>query len=234
MNIQEIGCWSDLSIDRTGSGLVLSQDFDKVKHDLDTEHKNALVDLIYPVAVSAFNVNPSDVFYKDVEEHIFDADILVVSILNNRVSGFASVRKMDQLDTMFIHGIAVCRTAQNRGVASSILGKLIKESKYSRIAFTTQNPIMFCLLQKKVTRCFPTPCNPEVSSREWDFGQQIMRLRRGVFDPKTFVSKDLYDQCLYPEINLTNDPSVNSWFKEKLEIVSGQTRNGFLLCGEIS
>ena len=112
MKIQRMNFWTDSDINCASSSLFLAQDFDRTKSELSKQDRTDLVEVIYPVAVSAFNVDPSDEFYKDVENHIFEADILVVCAKGDVVLGFASVKKLEALNTMFIHGVAISKDAQ--------------------------------------------------------------------------------------------------------------------------
>jgi len=59
-----------------------------------------------------------------------------------------------------------------------------------------------------------------------------MKNRKGEFSPETFVAKNLYSCCLYDRIPDCKDVAVNEWFKSRLNIENGLSRNAFLFIGE--
>jgi hypothetical protein len=190
-----------------------------------------LVGSIFPAAARAFSVPLSEGFYRDVLEHVVSADMLAVALVEKEVVGFASVKDLAELDTFFLHGIAIDPIHHKLGAASQMLDVLLSESSRSRIAFTTQNPKMFCLLRSKAETCFPSPESQTVDKREWGYTTKLMLGRRGEFNPETSVATSLYSECLYPSILPSVDNGVNEWFNHSLEIKEGRTRNGILLCG---
>lgn len=223
--------WSHVS-QRDNYSIGLCMSFHELMPLLDEQTLEHLVREIFPMAARAFSISQSNEFYEDVREHITVADMLAVCFSNHQVIGFASVRDMVELDTFFLYGVAVEPTTQCLGVASILISSLLEKSPRRRIAFTTQNPKMFCLLKKYARKCFPSPDEQNVHHGEMVYGAKLMSKRHGEFDPSTFVSKNLYQNCLYPEIQPAADAKVNQWFWRSLEIQDGRTRHGFLLCGE--
>lgn len=212
--------------------MIVCPTFGKHNHLYDRGWLNDLTHELFKVAASAFSVPESPAFYQDVKNHIMEADMLAVCATQEKVLGFAAVKNLFKIDTFFIHGIAIHADAHKMGVASRLIDRLLINSQCRRVAFTTQNPRMYCLLREKVGRCFPSPAEPLVPQSEHDYGAKLVQGRAGNFDPETFVNKDLYSQCLYPSIPNSGDMEVNNWFHSALEIEDGKTRHGILLCGE--
>ncbi len=222
----------DCVVQNSENTFFLIEDFARKVSKLPAVQVDKLVDVLYPIAVSAFQVSPSSKFYDDVRNHITEAGSLLVCCSGSSVAGFVSVMDIVECDTLFFHGIAIDSRFHHSGIASMAFDVLFDHSKRKRVAFTTQNPRMYCLLRKKVKKCFPSPEFPNVAETEWKYGQGLINGRSGSFIPEFFILQDLYTSCLYSEIPLTKDEKVNSWFQQSLTVESGQTRSGLLLCGE--
>ena len=220
----EVSHHDDLSIH------ALSSFGSKILPTLEDSLKRDFLNQIYEVVRSGFSQPRSEKLYADVQDHVND-HLLAVSSIDGRIVGFASVAILERLDTFYLHGIAIHAEFQSKKVGRRTMEALLNRVDVPRVAFTTQNPKMFCFLREQVARCFPSPEEQRVPDTEHTYGQALMADRKGVFDPETFVSKNLYSACLYPRIAPSGDECVNRWFQESLEMRDGQTAHGFLLCG---
>ena len=167
-----------------------------------------------------------------VRDNVTNVDVLAVMYDAEKVFGFASARIIPEHDLFFLHGAAVLRATQGKGVGLSVVKILLEKSKMQRIAFTTQNPAMFCLCRKVFGLVYPRPEIIAIPERLEIIGAELMSGRKGEFSPKTFVAKELYSSCLYDRIPDCKDMAVNEWFKSRLNIENGLSRSAFLLIGE--
>lgn len=193
--------------------------------------RDEFVRQIYTVVQSGFSRQESKELYDDVVNHIND-DTLAIAVIADQIVGFAGVKVIPNLDTFFLHGIAVHGEFHGRHVGKRIMNALLTEIDLPRIAFTTQNPKMFCFLRNWTKRQYPSPKEPTVPSTEHAYSQILMSERVCDFNTSTSVAKNLYRDCLYPQIEDSRDEPVNRWFRKSLEMQEGKTKHGFLLYGD--
>lgn len=222
--------WEDLLRENDLSIYIAGSFGTRVLPSLDETLREEFYRQIYAVTLSGFSQIESERSYEDVKDHAND-DALALSVIDDQVVGFASVRILPEIGTFFLHGIAIHADFQNKKVGRRTLDALLKKIDLPRVALTTQNPRMLCLLRSLVTTSYPSPEAPLLSIADQAYGQQLVGGRSGKFDPTTFISKDLYSHCLYPQIEDSNDALLNAWFKQSLEIKEGQTKHGFLFYG---
>lgn len=167
-----------------------------------------------------------------VRNHVVNADSIAFLHDNDSILGFASSKIHLKDKVFYLHGVATAQGYKCRGAGSKLVRTLSDMASMERIAFTTQNPIMFCLLRSMCTKVYPQPELSEVPARLREIGKRLVTDRPGIMNPKTFVISGLYDKCLYDIISDSDDEPVNSWFESALEIKRNSTRNGFLFIGE--
>jgi len=163
------------------------------------------------------------------KQHLSGASALAILHNSNEALGFAS-GLFPREGHMYLHGIALSPKAKGQRAAALLVSALRDRSALSTVAFTTQNPVMYCLAKSFSSALWPNP----VENIPEHFRHQavcLMSERKGVFDPTTGVSKGLYTQCLYEKIPSCTDTSVSSWFERQLSIKDGRSNDGFLFVG---
>ncbi|PIU75565.1 MAG: hypothetical protein COS76_00060 [Candidatus Portnoybacteria bacterium CG06_land_8_20_14_3_00_39_12] len=191
-----------------------------------------IIELVRCVAADSFGVEIEQKSFEGIRDHLANADLVSVAYGHGEIYGFASVRILSDFDIFFLHGVAIAKKFQSRGVGLKLISALLNRRRLGKIALTTQNPAMFCLTRKMTSIVYPSPEDKIVPLVVRPIGISLMKNRRGVFVQNTFIQEGLYSQCLYPVIPESNDDEVNSWFRESLKIENGITRNGFLFIGE--
>lgn len=191
-----------------------------------------IVESLRIVVAESFGVPAEKKSIDGIRDHVANVDVLAVMYDDEKIFGFASARIMPEHDLFYLHGAAVLQKIQGKGISLSVVKFLIEKSKMSRIAFTTQNPAMFCLCKRVFGLVYPRPEIVAVPRRMEVLGAELMKGRKGEFSPETFVAKDLYSSCLYDRIPDCKDVTVNEWFKNRLNIENGMSRNAFLFVGE--
>jgi len=116
-----------------------------------------IVESLRIVAAESFGVSVEKQSMDGVRDHISNVDVLAVMYDAEKIFGFASARIMPEHELFFLHGAAVLPTTQGKGVGLSVVRILLEKSKMQRIAFTTQNPAMFCLCRRVFGLVCPRP-----------------------------------------------------------------------------
>lgn len=195
------------------------------------EFTDNLIDTMKIVAAESFGVEPKNKSRDGIRNHVITVDSLAILHQQNKMVGFASSKLFPLDDTFYLHGVAVVPHLKGRGVGAMLVRTLADRSGLKRIAFTTQNPLMFCLLRSLLAKIFPSPEERVVPSQLREVGKRLVFGRSGNFDPSTFIIRCLYGNCLYDSLPHTRDVNVNRWFIDALNVVNGVTRDGFLFIG---
>lgn len=181
------------------------------------------------MTAQSFGSSLNEASDEGTRQHIEGVDGLAILHNKQEVFGFAS-GLFPREGLFYLHGVAISPVAKGYGRARILLQSLKEGSRLGAIAFTTQNPLMFCLLRSMYREVYP---NPEgglpISWREQ--ANRLMTGRTGEFNPETGVAKNLYSKCLYDSVPFSRDETVNAWFSNLLNIQCGQTRDGFLFLG---
>lgn len=167
-----------------------------------------------------------------VRNHVVNVDSIAFLHDHDKILGFASSKLFPEEKLFYLHGVATARSFKCKGVGNKLICTLMEAANLYRIAFTTQNPIMFCLLRSLCKKVYPNPESKEVPVNLKELGIKLISERPGKLDPRTFVITELYDRCLYDKIPDSNDKCVNQWFQTVLNVKNGLTRDGFLFIGE--
>ncbi|MDP3724942.1 MAG: GNAT family N-acetyltransferase [Nanoarchaeota archaeon] len=182
------------------------------------------------VAAHGFGVTLEEKSTDGVRDHVIQVDELFVLHSASEVLGFASTRHRPDEDLLYLHGMVLDPSVQGRGFSRILMEAKLEATPFSRVGFTTQNPVMFCIARSFVRQTFPSPLQPIVPEALRPLG---MRLVPEGLSPNTFVVRERYSKCLYPSIPESRDSTVNQWFASSLEIRDGQTRNAFLILGNL-
>ncbi len=198
-----------------------------------TEIVNLVIGEITTFTVNSFACELDESSNDGVYRHVVDASRLIVLHSDDEILGFAAEKSLGVKEIMYLHGVAVSDKAKGFGVGRTLIETLLTCSVKQHLAFTTQSPVMFCvaraLLNGKIN---PTPLKKLVTTELTEIGRRLIKERPGTFEPHEFVVRNLYGDCLYPQIPQSNDQLANNWFSDSLRIDKGVTRDGFLFVGE--
>jgi hypothetical protein len=193
---------------------------------------SGVIDEIHVVAAQSFGVDLKDQSREGIHNHVLAVDSLVFLHQQDEIVGFASARLFPSDEIFHLYGVAISPVAKGNRAGTILVKALAYHAGMRWIAFTTQNPLMFCLLRSLVAEVFPSPKQREVPSSLREMGMRLVRGRPGNLDPSTFIIRGLYDKCLYGSLPISRDSNVNRWFADALNVMDGVTRDGFLFVGE--
>lgn len=163
--------------------------------------------------------------------HIQNVSALAILHTEDEALGFAS-GIFPREDSFYLHGIAISPKAKGHGAAKKLVGALHELSGLEIMAFTTQNPVMFCLARSVCREIYPNPEKglPDVFQKQ---ATRLMNGRSQTFEQGSGVCRNLYTRCLYEFLPPCGDESVNEWFDSELDVHEGQTCHGFLFMGQL-
>jgi len=171
-----------------------------------------------------------------VRQHILGTDILVVLHTQDKILGFSSGKNLNAngQDIYWAHGIALSSTFKGSGYAIDLNLLLLAMRNSNIVAFTTQNPVAYCLMERSCQPMYPSITTPIVPAQYRSIGKALLNAGAGKLNPETFVVSNLYDKCLYKKIPTCKFAGVNNWFERSLCIKNGQSNNGFLVIADAS
>lgn len=184
------------------------------------------------IATESFGAKLDEQTNDGVRNHVIEVDSLGFIHKQNKLLGFASSKLFHEDRLFYLHGVAIATEFKGRGGGTILVKKLAEIAGFPRIAFTTQNPIMFCLLKKLCRKVYPRPGVEEIPQELKKLGCKIIDGRSDGLNPEKLVVNQLYGRCLYNQIPDCTDLIVKQWFTESLEIEGGLTRNAFLFIGD--
>jgi hypothetical protein len=199
---------------------------------VNTDIVDRLMGDLQKIATESFGTELDNETTDGVRNHVVNSETIAFLHDRDKILGFASSKLFPEEEVFFLHGVATARSSKCRGVGKKLIYTLSNMSGMKRVAFTTQNPIMFCLLRSLCKKVYPQPEQPKVPAEFKQFGYKLITDRSGNMDPDSFVITGLYERCLYNEIPDSYDKIVNQWFQTTLKIEDGLTSNGFLFIGE--
>ncbi len=164
--------------------------------------------------------------------HVENVESLAFLHDDDEVFGFASSKLFPDHGVFYLHGVAMAENSKWKGGGRALMRTLMNISKLNRIAFTSQNPIMYSLLRKLCERVYPDPKEHHVPASLHELGHELIKGRPGEFDCSTFIATDIYGRCLYDSIPKAKDTMANDWFARSLNIMNGNSRNAFLFIGD--
>ena len=169
-----------------------------------------------------------------VRDHIVNVDALAFLHDGDNVLGFASSKRFPYDDSLFyLHGVAIADAFKGNGGSVALIKALMGLTPSTKIAFTSQNPIMFCALRNMCSKVYPSPEQASIPLEFERLGMDLVSGRPGDFDPKTFVAKNLYGRCLYNGLPDCRDKEVDLWFSSVLGADDQRyTQNAFLFIGD--
>lgn len=193
---------------------------------------NNLILDIQIMTAQSFGIELENQTDDGVRNHVVNVDALAFIHDNKKVLGFASAKIPKNENVFYLYGVAIAQEFKGKGGARSLVKALLNLGKFSKIVFTSQNPIMFCLLRSLCVDVYPSPDNNGVPDRFSVLGKTLLDNRPGKFNAKTLVINQLYGKCLYKTIPRCRQNNVNIWFDSSLNVQDGITRDAFLFIGE--
>lgn len=183
--------------------------------------QSMLFEMLYPIALEAFRQNPSDMFYRDVHQHLFSYDNLIVVMNKGNPVAFRVWQVLSCKEKiMYLAGMCVKSTHQGIGIGEGLLRYILElslregggfGSKY--VAMRTQNPVM--------KKCFDGamggvsyPNGTEIPEDVKDVGFLVARhLNDEKYDRETLVSSCAYSGSLYgtPPAVVSEDSYVRTF-----------------------
>jgi len=141
--------------------------------------------------------------------------------------GFASC-KFPAKGTFYLHGVAVSPTAKGEGYGKLLVKSLLEKFLAESLICTTQNPVVFHLLNSLFEDVFPNTTSG-LPEQVRGVAKSLLNGRGESFDPISGVVSGLYGGCLYPKIPTGTDAPTDAWFKSALRVdEEGRTKNGFV------
>ena len=192
----------------------------------------ALIATLQVVTANSFGIPLAERSADGVRRHVVDVHGLAFLHDEDSVLGFASALLFPEDDIFYLHGVAIDASSKRKGGARTLVRSLVDTMPCGRMAFTTQNPAMYCFLKSLYWSVYPSVDAREVPESVRDVGVRLTKERTGALDPRTFVVENLYGKCLYENVPESTEPQVNRWFRESLAIENGVTRNAFLFVAE--
>ena len=164
------------------------------------EFTNNLVDEIQVITAESFGTKMDTQSDDGVRNHVINAQTIALLHDSTQIFGFASFNDIPENKLLYLHGIAIANNLKGIGAGPAVVKTLASITKLPRIAFTTQNPAMFCLLRKICSEIYPSPEHELVPQSLQALGQKLINGRSGELDHQTFIINDLYEKCLYDPI----------------------------------
>lgn len=204
-------------ITKRGNLGLLRLDYPKY---LPEETRKFLLDSLMPVAESAFQQTPDRDFRKDVEEHVFSSDGLLIVISDEGVP--VAFRMWDHIvlnfvagtDILYLAGMCVHRDWQCLGIGEALLQYVLRndirrsmpdEHAFAPlplapyVALRTQNPVMKCCFDRAIgMESYPRLDDDVIPTDIAYVGQKVSdHLGDMHFDSKVMMSRGLYGHSLY-------------------------------------
>ena len=216
-------------VNRDGCNMIFVED---TRDILNQDESIPVIEAARVIAADGFGVDVQLKSLEGIRDHLINVSACAFVCLGE-LMGFASVKIFDELDVLYLHGIAMRTDCQSKGLGKRLLQEIINLYPKSKITFTTQNPVMYDVLNSLCCKVYPSPQNHIVPTYLQELGAELMAGRRGKFSKETFVSEGLYQKCLYDKIPQSKNSSVDQWFQHALCMENRKSKDGLLFIGEI-
>lgn len=208
---------------------VIHEGIGEVEFDEDRPFVSRMIGELSAMTAASFGMPLDETSNDGTRAHIQGVTGLAVLHDSARLLGFAS-GKFPKEGMFYLHGVAISPLVKRRGGARALTEALWKRSGLDEVSFTTQNPVMFCLLRSMCKEVYPNP-NERLPFVLEERAKALVQGRAERFDAEYGVLENLYGRCLYERLPESNDASVNQWFAKSLQVKGQQTRHGFLFIG---
>jgi len=213
--------------------------------NLPEEAKEVLLDSLMPVAASAFRQQETDLFRKDVQEHIFGFSGLFVVVNEEgvpvafRVWEFIELNFVAGTDILYLAGMCVHEAWQRQGIGTLLLQCILREDHRRSlpdahsfgplplapyVAMRTQSPLVKWNFDQSIKReSYPLIEEEGIPVDIARVGQIVTRhLGDTSFETQTMISRECYGRCLYGVAPTSPDEGYNKAFN-KLNVDDGDT-----------
>lgn len=191
-----------------------------------------IIDELDVIATESFGAQLDKQTDDGVRNHVIAVDSIGFIHRQDKLLGFASSKLFPENGLFYLHGVAIANKFKGKGGGTTLVKKLAETAGLPKIAFTTQNPIMFRLLRSLCCEIYPHPRMKEIPEEVKILGKKIIEGRSNGLDQEKLVVNQLYGRCLYSKIPDCKDRVINQWFEKSLNVKSGLTRNAFLFIGK--
>ena len=194
-----------------------------------------VLDHFHDTTADAFGVENKKENRDGVRDHVLNVSAIAVCYNKSTILGFASIKQLANQNVFYLHGIAMRLALQGKGIGDAMIqGLLSKNQGWKFVTLTTQSPIVYCLIKRYCSDLFPSLNHQPIPRDLQEIGADLMKQRKGDFDPVKFVSHNLYSKCLYGHgIPMSRDKELNCWFEKSLRITEGMSNDGLLLLGKL-
>lgn len=175
-------------------------------HQLASDVKSEVFKLLYSVAMDAFRQQPSEAFEKDVFQHIFSYDNLIVVFDEGQPVAFCmwQVLQDQSRSILYLAGICVQSDHQGIGMGEGLLnfalglyraGEFGVREQY--VVMRTQNSVMKKCFDRSVGG-LSYPNGQEIPLSVQEIGSLVADyLGDYNYDPETLLSRGIYSKSLY-------------------------------------
>jgi len=212
---------------------------------LSGEVRESLLNSLMPVAVSAFRQKETKELRRDVEQHIFEFEgLLIVADENGvpvafRMWEFIELNFIAGTDILYLAGMCVHEDWQRQGIGEILLQYVLRED-FRRslpdahafgplplapyVVLRTQNPIMKCCFDRAIgEESYPLSGSSEIPADIARVGQIVSRhLGDTHFDSDVMISRGLYGHSLYGTSPTSPSDKYASLFSQ-LDLTAGDS-----------
>ncbi len=206
---------------------------DKPKDTLDINNNTHFINQLRILAANGFGVKIENKSIEGIYKHVIEVDSLIICYLEAKPIAFASAKIIKKENIIFLCGIVVNKKNQKKGIATLLMETLYNHHKKPMIALTTQNPVMYDFLRKFCKEIFPSPKQNKIPKDLQKIGYKLIKDRNGIFNPDTFIIRNLYPKCRYEKIPQSKNLEINQWFDKCLRIRNRTSKDGILLIGKV-
>lgn len=100
-----------------------------------------IIDLLRIITADGFGVEIEKQSLEGIRDHVINVDRASILYSLQDILGFASARIYSDLDLFWLHGMAVSKKSQGKGIGFALVKILFENSGMSKMACTTQNPV---------------------------------------------------------------------------------------------
>lgn len=206
---------------------------------LSDEDKKRVFEELYPVAVSAFSRERSEEMEKDVWEHVFSVDgLLVVTDIIDGKETVVAFRmwqfieySVTEGDILYLAGMCVHKDYQGKGIGRALLDYVLWQDLRRQftsvdqicplppcryVVLRTQNPVMKRAFDKATgVVSYPCEVGGEIPESIRKVAQKVANFLGDTgFDSATLTSPALYGHSLYGHNPSVDDPRYKRLFND--------------------
>jgi GNAT superfamily N-acetyltransferase len=218
---------------------VRGYDFDP--KEVNNEERDFIFRSLFPIGLDAFVQEPSEEMERDIYEHLFSADHLVVmrsdgtfhfgrcEIGQPRPIAFRMWKnyQVNGKKALYLAGMCVHPLWQGRGIGQQLTRYAIEKEKPSVVFTVTQNPVMkMCMDKATGVEASPRSCNWLENNTA--YAETLGKA--SIYDPATQVLAGNYGGSLYGRLPVSRHGKYNSLF-DRLDREAG---DAYLLVARLS